>query len=77
MRGLEVLEGVGDDALGHWEESGVKAYHIRRRLSAAEEALIGPACDLRGSKEAEERLSKAWRYLPDFMRSEARRELAG
>lgn len=75
MRALEVLEGIGDDGLGQWEERGVKAYHIRRRLTPAEQEAIGQACDLRGTREAQERLSAAWRYLPTFMRSAASTEI--
>ena len=76
LRGLEVLTGVGDDDCGHWEETGAMAYHIRRRLAASEEALVGPACDLRGTREASKRLTAAWRWLPTTFRMTARQECA-
>lgn len=44
------LEGVGDAALGQWEERFF-AFHLRRRLSEAEQQVVGPAVDIRGSKE--------------------------
>lgn len=59
---MRVLAGVGDASLGQWEEAGERAYHLRRRLSAAEEALVGPAVDLRGQCEFQLRLEAA---LPD------------
>ena len=77
MRGLEILEGVGDESLGQWEEEGRNAYHIRRRLSVEEQKGIGEACDLRGSSEAQERLTKAWRWLMAPLRQMARDEIAG
>jgi len=46
-----VLDGVGDQAKEWSEWTGV-AYHIRRRLSAEEQAAVGPAIDLRGTEEA-------------------------
>lgn len=77
MRALEVLDGVGDESLGQWEERGERAWHIRRRLSAEEEVTIGPACDIRKSREGQERLTRAWPWLPENLRSMAREEIAG
>lgn len=71
-----MLEGVGDADLGEWEERGPSAYHIRRRLSAIEQQVIGDACDLRCTREAEERLSRAWRWLPPEMRQAALGEIS-
>ena len=34
---------------------GDVAFHVRRRLSAVEEARIGPALDIRGTPEARQR----------------------
>lgn len=76
-RALGVLDGVGDDALGHWEEEGGIAYHVRRRLTADEETMVGPVRDLRGLKEGQERLTRAWRYLPFTLRAKAVKELKG
>lgn len=53
------LNGVGDPSLGEWEEAGKRGvYHVRRRLSAAEQAEFGiPVVrDVRGTPEYEERL---------------------
>jgi len=45
------LEGYGDAALGEWVEwTGV--LHLRRRLTPAEAAPIGPVLDVRGTPEA-------------------------
>lgn len=50
---LRVLEGVGDASAGQWEEwtGETGAYHIKRRLTAEEEKLTGPAVDIRGDAE--------------------------
>ena len=63
---MKALEGVGDSALGEWEERGEKAYHVRRRLTPEEQVSIGVACDLRGLPEAEERLQRAWLWLKNW-----------
>jgi len=44
---LEALQAVGDSNLGQWIERGIIAAHVRRRLSVAEEALVGPVVDIR------------------------------
>jgi len=54
---LEALYGVGDAALGEWEQEGRTAFHVRRRLSVDEEAAVGPVVDVRGTPEAEARLA--------------------
>jgi hypothetical protein len=46
------LEGVGDVRLGEWREWSGKAFHIRRRLSAAEQEAVGPVMDIRRTPEA-------------------------
>lgn len=58
-----VLAGVGDPTLGEWTEHGA-AYHLRRRLSTAEAALVGPVVDVRGTFEAQKRLSRVAHLLP-------------
>jgi hypothetical protein len=68
------LAGVGDRGRGEWVESGEKAFHVRRRLTPAEEALTGPAIDLRGTGEAETRLRAALAWLPREYRGLAARE---
>lgn len=45
------LRGVGDSTRGEWVEITESAYHLRRRLSAGEEARVGPAVDIRGTRE--------------------------
>lgn len=73
---LKELEGVGDEALGQWEERGDVAYHVRRRLTVEEEATIGAACDIRGTPEAQERVSRAWAWLQPSLRRFASEEVA-
>lgn len=66
---LASLDGVGDASLGQWEEWSGTAYHIKRRLSAAEQAIVGDAKDIRKTKEADTRRSAALRFLPPHMRN--------
>ena len=75
MECLAALEGVGDASLGEWEERGETAYHVRRRLTPEEQAPIGDACDIRGSAEGQERLSRLWRYLHPAVRVFASEEI--
>ena len=49
---LRQLAGVGDAALGEWREWTGAAFHVRRRLSAAEESRTGPVEDVRRTPEA-------------------------
>jgi hypothetical protein len=51
-RALAALDGLGDPALGEWREWSGQAFHVRRRLTLAEQAPIGPAVDIRGTPEA-------------------------
>lgn len=51
----QTLDGVGDASRGEWVEYNARAYHLRRRLSVEEEAVIGPAVDIRGSDEHRQR----------------------
>jgi hypothetical protein len=37
---------------------GDLAFHVRRRLSAAEERRVGPVMDIRGSDEARQRAAR-------------------
>jgi hypothetical protein len=68
---LEVLGGVGDRALGQWEEvtnymGGGPTYRVRRRLTdeEVERFKVGEARDLRGTPEGLERAKKALRECP-------------
>lgn len=53
---LKALDGVGDAALGQWEEFSGVAFHIRRRLRPSEQELVGRAIDIRGTKEFNRRV---------------------
>jgi hypothetical protein len=61
----QALAGVGDVSLGEWWERGPTAVHLRRRLSDAEvkegDFIV---TDLRGTSEAEARLTACARWLP-------------
>lgn len=51
---LERLEGVGDKCQ-EWHEWTGSCFHVRRRLTAEEETVIGPAQDCRRSGEGRRR----------------------
>lgn len=62
----KVLEGVGDKRLGEWVERH-ESIHVRRRLSASEQLLVGPVVDIRGTDEARQRalvLGDRLRFAP-------------
>ena len=63
---LKALEGVGDAALGQWEEKGGIAFHVRRRLSESEMKLAGnlSVCDVRRTQEYSVRRAAMQRFLP-------------
>ena len=61
---LDVLAGVGAPDRGEWEEWTGKAFHIRRRLTSAEEDGVGPAVDIRGTEEARGRVQKVVASCP-------------
>jgi hypothetical protein len=58
------LAAVGDPRLGQWEEWHGYAYHVRRRLAAAEQAAVGPVVDVRGTPEAWRRYEAVKDRLP-------------
>lgn len=60
----EALAGVGDASLGEWIEHGNIAMHVRRRLSAAEQAIIGDIRDIRDTPEARTRHARMIPHLP-------------
>jgi hypothetical protein len=63
-----VLLGVGDAAAGEWRDVGRIAVHLRRRLTDAEAAIVGPVVDIRGTWEMRKRLNRVRQYLPAPMR---------
>jgi hypothetical protein len=70
----KVLEGVGDKRRGEWQERH-ESLHVRRRLSAAEEAMVGPVLDIRRTAEAIHRavpLAKLdlFKFVPDDVLAE-------
>lgn len=58
------LYGVGDRRLGQWRENRGRAYHIRRRLTDNEAALVGPLLDIRNTIEADGRARAVALHLP-------------
>lgn len=70
------LEGVGASALGEWSECPTGyAFHLRRRLSAEEQARVGPAVDLRNTPEALARWAACEPALPPRARKFAKQEI--
>jgi hypothetical protein len=63
---LTMLESVGDANAGEWHHWSGRAFHVRRRLSAAEIELTGPAVDVRGTPEARARAEAARRARPEL-----------
>lgn len=65
QRAEKVLRGVGDASLGEWRDVGDGAVHLRRRLSALEQAQRGLVVrDVRGTPEADELLAPVRHLLP-------------
>lgn len=61
---MKVLDGVGDENLGQWEESG-RAYHVRRRLSGSEVKMTSLSVrDIRKTPEYGIRRAAMGRFLP-------------
>lgn len=61
---MNALVGVGDAARGQWEEWTSKAYHVRRRLTADEECVTGPAVDVRRTPESLRRIRRVQVLAP-------------
>lgn len=64
---MEALIGVGDPVLGQWEERGANGvYHVRRRLSEAEQKEFGILAvrDVRGTEEEARRLAAVYAAVP-------------
>jgi hypothetical protein len=71
------LEGIGNASLGEWREWSGKAFHLRRRLSAAEQIHIGLAVDIRGTDEARMRLGRVGNMLRLAPAELVREEMTG
>ena len=65
-KAASVLDGVGDSTLGEWEERGIKAFHVRRRLTDVEAITVGGVCDVRGTPEARTRFAAMAPHLPPW-----------
>ena len=57
-RARKALDGLGAPTRGEWVEWSGYALHLRRRLSASEEARVGPVVDVRGTPEAAARAAE-------------------
>jgi hypothetical protein len=68
LRALEALDGVGDPALGQWEDWSGYAYHVKRRLTPAEQQRIGDPVDVRGTPEADRRHNAVRKFLPAHLK---------
>lgn len=61
----KALAGVGDTTRGEWVMWGESdTLHLRRRLSAREQRIIGNAIDIRGTPEQLQRLAALRRSMP-------------
>lgn len=74
----EYLRSAGAPERGEWEEWGEVTYHLRRRISAGEEDIVGAkAVDLRGTDEGWKRYRKIMTQLSPDIRRWAEEELGG
>lgn len=68
---MRALRGVGDARFGEWVEHGIRAVHVRRRLSLVEQMATGLVIrDVRGTAEAERLLDAVRTWLPVGYREE-------
>lgn len=58
------LAGVGDQK-HEWMERTGYAFHLRRRLTVAEQQIVGGAVNCRGTDEGASRLAEARGSLPE------------
>ena len=61
---LNAIKDIGDSSRGQWTEWTGTYYHVRRRLSRAEQEIVGDILDIRGTQEAIERHATVKMYLP-------------
>lgn len=71
---MRYLAGVGDRAHEFEEWTGY-GFHVRRRLTAEEQASIGEALDCRGTEEGWDRLNAVKHLLPPAAIDMAAKEL--
>lgn len=72
-RAVAALDGVGDPTLGEWHECSGAAFHLRRRLTDAEQQRVGPVVDVRRTAEAARRgraLGGLLRHVPAHVLAE-------
>jgi hypothetical protein len=62
LMAVSVLRGCGDRDLGEWHQAGGRIYHLQRRVSAAEAAIVGPVADIRGTPDAADRLREVRKH---------------
>lgn len=61
----DVLFGYGDASAGEWVEDRPRAFHLRRRLTSAEQRHVGDALDCRNSEEGRMRYEAIKTFLPE------------
>ena len=71
MKALAALADVGAAERGEWEEWTGKAFHVRRRLTEAEDDKVGESRDIRGSGEARMRVESLLRAAPHISPEQA------
>lgn len=74
---MRALHGVGSRDRGEWHEWTGKAYHVRRRLNAKEQAKVGEVLDVRGAPEAMKRFAAIQHLLPQQAVEIALEEITG
>ena len=65
----QILQGYGDASRGQWEECPDGIFHLRRRLSAEEQLIVGDVLDIRGTPEQDKRWQRVQQYLPVGMKN--------
>lgn len=63
----EALRGVGDASRGEWTIRSPQFLHLQRRLTVAEDAVVGPLRDIRGTEEARRLLAAVPSLPPDWV----------
>lgn len=74
---MRALHRVGAQHLGEWHDWTGRAYHVRRRLHANEQAIVGDVKDIRRTDEAMERLAAIAQIIPRQAAQIALQEIGG